>query len=181
KLRIQLSLEEIAFGTEKKLKVKKQVVCDKCNGTGAETEHDFQTCGTCNGTGAVRKVQRTMLGQLVNVQRCPECGGDGHIIKEKCSKCHGEGRYKDEEKIKVNVPSGVSSGNYITLRGKGNAGRRGGEAGSLVVLIEEKEHEYFERDGNDIYYDLLLSVPDAILGTQVEVPTLKGSAKVTKI
>ena len=178
KLRISLELEEIAFGTEKKLKVKKQVKCDECNGTGAETDEDFRTCGTCNGQGEVRQVQRTMLGQMVNVQRCPECNGDGRIITSKCSKCHGEGRYKGEETVRVRVPSGVSEGNYITLRGQGNAGKRGGGAGALVVLIEEKEHEHFERDGNDIYHDLVLSVPDAILGTEVEVPTLKGKAKV---
>ncbi|MDZ7659736.1 molecular chaperone DnaJ [Fodinibius sp.] len=178
KLRIQLSLEEIAFGTEKKLKVKKQIKCDECNGTGAESEEDFEMCGTCNGTGEVRQVRKTMLGQMVNVQPCPECRGEGRIIRNKCSKCNGEGRYQGEKTVKVNVPSGVSEGNYITLRGKGNAGKRGGEAGSLVVLIEEKEHEHFERDGNDIYYDLVLSVPDAVLGTEVEVPTLKGKAKI---
>lgn len=178
KLRIELSLEDIAFGAEKKLKVKKQITCDKCNGTGAETEEDFQTCSTCNGMGEVRQVHKTMLGQMVNVQTCPECQGDGRIITNKCSKCNGEGRYKGEEMVKVRIPSGVSQGNYITLRGQGNAGRRGGEAGDLVVLIEEKEHEHFERDGNDIYYDLVLSMPDAILGTQVQVPTLKGKAKV---
>ncbi len=178
KLRIELSLEEIAFGTEKKLKVKKYIKCDECNGTGAETENDFETCGTCNGMGEVRQVRKTMLGQMVNVQPCPECNGEGRIIRNKCSKCNGEGRYKGEETVKVNVPSGVSKGNYITLRGKGNAGKRGGEAGALVVLIEEKEHEHFERDGNDIYYDLVLSVPDAILGTEVQVPTLKGKAKI---
>lgn len=178
KLRVELSLEEIAFGTEKKLKVKKQVTCENCNGTGAETENDFQTCGTCNGMGEVRQVHKTMLGQMVNVQTCPECQGDGRIIMNKCSECGGEGRYKGEETVKVRIPAGVSEGNYITLRGKGNAGRMGGEAGSLIVLIEEKEHEHFERDGNDIYYDLVLSVPDAILGTEVEVPTLKGKAKV---
>ncbi|WP_440998623.1 molecular chaperone DnaJ [Fodinibius sp. SL11] len=178
KLRIELSLEEIAFGTEKKLKVKKHIKCDECNGTGAESEEDFEMCGTCNGTGEVRQVRKTMLGQMVNVQPCPECRGEGRIIRNKCSKCHGEGRYQGKETVKVNVPSGVSEGNYITLRGKGNAGKRGGEAGSLVVLIEEKEHEHFERDGNDIYYDLVLSVPDAILGTEVEVPTLKGKAKI---
>ncbi|NGP86786.1 molecular chaperone DnaJ [Fodinibius halophilus] len=178
KLRIELSLEEIAFGTEKKLKVKKQIKCDECNGTGAETEEDFETCGTCNGMGEVRQVRKTMLGQMVNVQPCPECNGDGRIIRNKCSKCKGEGRYQGKETVKVKVPSGVSKGNYITLRGKGNAGKRGGEAGALVVLIEEKEHEHFERDGNDIYYDLVLSVPDAILGTEVEVPTLKGKAKI---
>lgn len=178
KLRMELTLEEIASGVEKKLKVKKQVTCDSCNGTGAETEEDFQTCGTCNGMGEVRQVHKTMLGQMVNVQPCPECRGDGRIITNKCSKCNGEGRYKDKETISVRVPSGVSKGNYITLRGRGNAGRRGGDAGDLIVLIEEKEHEYFEREGNDIYYDLVLSVPDAILGTEVEVPTLKGKAKV---
>lgn len=178
KLRIELSLEEIAFGTEKKLKVKKQIKCDKCNGTGAETEDDFVTCSTCNGMGEVRQVHKTMLGQMVNVQPCPDCRGEGRIIKEKCSKCYGEGRYKGEETVQVQVPSGVNKGNYITMRGKGNAGKRGGENGDLVILIEEKEHEHFERDGNDIYYDLVLSVPDAILGTEVKVPTLKGQAKI---
>lgn len=178
KIRVELSLKEIAFGTDKKLKVKKNVTCDQCNGTGAETEDDYQTCGTCNGMGEVRQVHKTMLGQMVNVQTCPECHGDGRIITNKCSKCHGEGRYKGEETINVRIPSGVSSGNYITLRGQGNAGKRGGEAGALVVLIEEEEHEDFEREGNDIYYDLVISIPDAILGTQIEVPTLKGKAKV---
>ncbi|MBN2733192.1 MAG: molecular chaperone DnaJ, partial [Balneolaceae bacterium] len=178
KIRVELSLKEIAFGTDKKLKVKKNVTCDQCNGTGAETEDDYQTCGTCNGMGEVRQVHKTMLGQMVNVQTCPECHGDGRIITNKCSKCHGEGRYKGKETINVRIPSGVSSGNYITLRGQGNAGKRGGEAGALIVLIEEKEHEDFEREGNDIYYDLVISIPDAILGTQIEVPTLKGKAKV---
>lgn len=178
KLRIELDLEEIAFGTEKKLKVKKYIKCDECNGTGAETEDDFETCSTCNGMGEVRQVHKTMLGQMVNVQTCPECQGEGRIIRNKCSKCAGEGRYQGKETVQVNVPSGVSKGNYITLRGQGNAGKRGGPAGDLVVLIEEKEHEHFERDGNDIYYDLVLSVPDAILGTEVEVPTLKGRAKI---
>jgi molecular chaperone DnaJ len=178
KIRVQLGLEEIAFGTEKKLKVKKQVKCDQCNGTGAETESDFQTCSTCNGMGEVRQVHNTMLGQMVNVQTCPECHGEGRIITKKCSKCYGEGRYKGKETVNVRIPSGVGDGNYITLRDQGNAGKRGGRAGALVVLIEEKEHDNFERDGNDIYYDLIVSVPEAILGTTKEVPTLKGKAEI---
>jgi molecular chaperone DnaJ len=177
KIRMPLTLEEIAFGTEKTLKVKKQVVCDTCSGTGAASDSDFETCGTCNGMGEVRQVTRTMLGQMVNVQPCPTCQGEGRIIKNKCKTCNGEGRVKGEETIKVSIPSGVSNGNYITLRGQGNAGRRGGQAGDLIVLIEEKEHEHFVRDGNNIYYDLGLSIPDAVLGSEQEVPTLKGKAK----
>src|SRR5699024_11145528 len=115
------------------------IKCDHCNGTGAETQNDFETCSTCNGIGEVRQVHRTMLGQMVNVQPCPDCHGEGRIIKNKCSKCGGEGRYRGEETVKVRIPSGVSKGNYITLRGKGNAGKRGGDAGALVVVIEKKE------------------------------------------
>jgi len=178
KLRVDLTLEEIAFGTEKTLKVKKRIKCDQCNGTGAETESDFETCSTCNGMGEVRQVSKTMFGQFVNVQPCPNCQGEGRVIRNKCSKCNGEGRVKGEDKVKINIPSGVANGNYITMRGQGNAGIRGGEPGNLIIIIEEKEHEHFDRDGNDIYYDLMLSVPDVILGTEVQVPTLKGKAKV---
>lgn len=177
KIRMPLTLEEIAFGAEKTLKVKRQVACSTCTGTGAATDSDFETCGTCNGMGEVRQVTRTMLGQMMNVQACPTCQGEGRIIKNKCTTCSGEGRVKGEETVKVNIPSGVSNGNYITLRGQGNAGRRGGADGDLIVLIEEKEHEHFVREGNNVYYDLSLSIPDAILGTEVEVPTLKGKAK----
>jgi molecular chaperone DnaJ len=178
KLRVALTLEEIAEGVEKTLKVKKYITCDSCSGTGAESDSDFETCPTCNGMGEVRQVSRTMFGQFVNVQPCNNCGGEGRIIRNKCSSCSGEGRVKSNEKMKVNIPSGVANGNYITLRRQGNAGIRGGQPGDLIVLIEEKEHEHFARDGNDIYYDLMLSIPDAILGTEVEVPTLKGKAKV---
>lgn len=178
KLKVDLSLEEIAFGTEKTLKIKKQTTCDSCGGTGARTDSDFQTCSTCDGMGEVRQVSRTMFGQFVNVQPCPTCQGEGRVIRNKCGECSGEGRVKGEEKVKVRIPAGVSNGNYITLRGQGNAGIRGGEAGDLIILIEELEHDQFERDGNNIVHDLVISVPDAILGTDVEVPTLKGSAKI---
>ena len=178
KLRISLTLEEIAFGTEKTLKVRKQITCKSCNGTGAKTDSDFLTCPTCDGHGEVRQVSRTMFGQFVNVQPCPECRGEGRIIRNKCADCGGEGRVKGEETVKVRIPSGVTDGNYITLRGQGNAGTRGGENGDLVILIQEKEHEQFERDGDNILHDLVLSIPDAITGVEVEVPTLKGKAKI---
>jgi molecular chaperone DnaJ len=178
KLNLSLTLEEIAFGVEKKLKVKKHVVCDTCSGTGAETPNDFMTCATCSGSGEVRQVSRTMFGQFVNVQPCPTCHGEGRTIKSKCKACAGEGRVKGEETVKVKIPSGVAKGNYLTLRGQGNAGLRGGPAGDLLVIIDELEHEHFERRENDIYYPLSISFPDAVLGTEVEVPTLKGKAKV---
>ncbi|MEX0780707.1 MAG: molecular chaperone DnaJ [Balneolales bacterium] len=177
KLRINLTLEDVAFGVEKNLKVKKQIQCDACKGTGAETDEDFMTCGTCDGIGEVRQVSRTMFGQFMSVQPCPTCLGEGRVIKNRCKKCNGEGRVRGEENVKIEVPAGVSNGNYITLRGQGNAGLRGGANGDLIVLIEEVEHEFLERDGDDVLYDLQVSIPDAILGTTVQVPTLKGKAK----
>ena len=125
----------------------------------------------------MRQVTRTMLGQMVNVQACPTCQGEGRIIRNKCTSCSGEGRTNGEETIKINIPSGVSDGNYLTLRDQGNAGRRGGSAGDLIVLIQETPHEHFKRDGNNIYYDLTLTIPQAVLGAELEVPTLKGKAK----
>ena len=178
RIQLSLTLEEIAEGVSKQIKVKKYVQCKECSGTGAETQDDFMTCDTCNGVGEVRQVTRTMFGQFVNVQACPTCQGEGRTVRNKCASCKGEGRVKDEERITVEIPSGVTKGNYISLRGKGHAGLRGGEAGALIVLIDEKDHEYFEREGDDIFYDLSVSIPDAILGTSVEVPTLKGKAKI---
>ncbi len=178
KIQLNLTLEEIAFGTEREIKVKKQVKCDECNGTGADSEDDFMTCDTCNGVGEVRQVTRTMFGQFVNVQPCPSCHGEGRTVRKKCHKCHGNGRVKGEEAVKVQIPSGVTKGNYISLRGQGHAGIRGGEPGTLIVLIEEKEHEHFHREGDDIFYDLNISIPEAILGMTTEVPTLKGKAKI---
>ncbi len=177
KMTIGLTLEEIAFGVEKKLKVKKYSRCKLCNGTGAETDDDFMTCSTCSGTGELRQVSKTMFGSFVNVQPCPACNGEGRTIRNKCRDCSGEGRVKTEETISVRIPAGVATNNYITLRGQGNAGLRGGPPGDLIVVIEEKEHKYFERDGDHIFYDLQISIPDAILGTEVEVPTLKGKAR----
>lgn len=178
KLNLALTLEEIAFGVEKKLKVKKSIVCGTCKGTGAETPNDFMTCSACSGSGEVRQVSRTMFGQFVNVQVCPTCNGEGRTIRSKCGECAGEGRVRGEETVRVKIPAGVAKGNYLTLREQGNAGVRGGDAGDIVVLFDEVEHEVFERRGDDIHMVLPLSFPDAVLGTDVEVPTLKGKARV---
>lgn len=181
-LRIQLplTLEEIAEGVEKRIKVRKFIQCDDCNGSGAAggiEGENYMMCPDCDGTGEVRQVSRSVFGQFVNVQACPRCNGEGRIIKDKCDTCGGQGRLEDEEKITINVPPGVMEGNYLTLREAGNAGLRGGAAGDLRIEIEEQPHEHFERDGLDIFYDLHISFPDAALGTEVEVPTLKGKAK----
>jgi molecular chaperone DnaJ len=179
KVKLQLTLEEIAIGAEKKIKVKKQKSCDLCKGTGAKPGTSSSTCPQCNGTGELRQVSRSMFGQFVNITTCPTCGGEGRVVKDPCSNCRGEGRVPGETTIKVNVPAGVSDGNYIPLQGQGNAGQRGGPAGDLIVLIEEQPHQYFSRSGDDIIYDLNISFPMAALGGEIEIPTLTGKAKLT--
>ncbi|MCS7075788.1 MAG: molecular chaperone DnaJ [Bacteroidia bacterium] len=179
RVRVKLTLEEIASGVEKKIKVTKYVTCNTCKGTGAKSSSAYYTCSTCKGTGEVRKVTRTFVGSMQTVSVCPECNGDGKIIREKCSSCAGEGRVQAEEIIVVNIPPGVRQDMQLSVTGKGNAARRGGINGDLLVVIEEIKHEHFVRDeNNNIIYDLFISLPDAALGTTVEVPTLKGKAKV---
>lgn len=180
RIKLPLTLEEISEGAEKRIKVRKFVACEDCGGTGAAggTEgENFMMCPDCDGTGEVRQVSRSVFGQFVNVQACPRCNGEGRIVTDKCTTCGGQGRLEDEETITINVPPGVMEGNYLTLRDAGNAGLRGGPAGDLRIEIEEEPHEHFKRDGLDIFYDLYISFPDAALGTEVEVPTLKGKAK----
>jgi len=176
KVRLKLTLEEIADGVEKKIKIKKWRKCETCGGSGARPGSGRTTCPTCGGTGEIRHVQRSVFGQFVNITTCGTCEGEGTVIRDLCSACGGEGRTQGETTIKVNVPAGVSEGNYIPLRGQGNAGRRGGPAGDLIVAIEEEKHPYFTRDGDDIIYKLLISYPEAALGAEVEVPTLNGRA-----
>ena len=178
RIKLPLSLEEISEGSEKKIKVRKFVSCNSCSGSGAEAgKEGYSTCQTCQGMGEVRQVTRSVFGQFVNVQTCSECQGEGRIINNTCNDCKGEGRIKGEETIPITVPAGVLDGNYLTLRGAGNAGVRGGTVGDLRIEIEELPHKYFKREGLDIYYDLFISFPDAALGTEVEVPTLKGRAR----
>ncbi len=179
KIRLPLTLEEIASGVEKTLKIKRQRECDVCKGTGAKAGSGSTTCPTCHGQGEIRQVSRSMFGQFVNISACNTCGGSGQVIKDHCENCKGEGRVSGETTIKVNVPAGVSEGNYIPIQGKGNAGRRGGEAGNVIVVIQEIQHQHFSREGDDIIYDLMISYPDAALGGEVMVPTLGGTAALT--
>jgi molecular chaperone DnaJ len=177
---LPLTLEEIAEGTEKNIKVRKFLECETCEGTGAKggmEGENYVMCSKCDGTGEVRQVSRSVFGQFVNVQACPQCNGEGRIIENPCDDCGGEGRIEGEETISVTVPAGVMEGNYLTISDAGNAGIRGGVPGDLRIEIEEKPHDHFVRDGLDIYHDVYLSFPEAAMGTEVEVPTLKGRAR----
>jgi molecular chaperone DnaJ len=178
KIRLKLTLEEIAKGVEKTIKIKKQVPCKECNGSGSKTGAT-ETCPTCHGAGEVRQASKTMFGQFVNIAACPTCGGEGRIVKDRCPSCYGEGIKQGEVTVKVTVPAGVQDGNYLTLRGQGNSGPRGGAPGDLIVMIEEKPHELFVRNGDDVIYSLAVSFPDLVLGTKVDVPTLEGAVKLT--
>lgn len=174
---LKLTLEEIASGTSKKIKIKKHKQCSTCNGTGAKDPSSFSTCSTCNGAGEVRQVSRSIFGQFVNIQPCTNCNGSGKTIQSPCKTCSGDGRKYEETTIKITVPAGVSDNSYMTMRGEGNAGKNGGPAGDIIIVFKELPHEFFVREGDDIIYELFLSYPDVVLGTDVEVPTLNGKAR----
>lgn len=178
RIKVSLTLEEISKGVEKKLKVNKHVPCTECNGTGAQGSQGYTTCSTCHGSGHVTRIANTLLGQMQTTSVCPHCEGEGKIIKDRCTVCHGEGVVKDQELIKINIPAGVAEGMQLSVAGKGNAARRGGVNGDLLVLIEEEKHPELIRDGNDLLYYLFLSFPQAALGTNVEVPTVDGRVKI---
>lgn len=176
---LNLTLEEIASGTEKKIKLKRYILCTDCNGTGADKGTSKKVCSVCKGSGEMRQVSRSIFGQFVNITPCSSCNGEGEVVDIACKKCQGEGRVQDESTVKIEVPAGVHDGSYMTLRNQGNAGKRGGENGDLVVVFKEIEHPYFVREEDNIIYELHLSIPEAILGTELEVPTLNGKALVT--
>ncbi len=178
KVQLKLTLEEIASGVEKKIKIKKWKTCQTCSGSGAKPGSSKTTCPQCGGTGELRQVSRSMFGQFVNITTCLNCGGEGQIVRDRCPSCDGEGREQGESTIKVNVPAGVSEGNYIAMQGQGNAGRRGGPAGDVIVEFHEVRHEHFVRNGDDIIYNALISFPHAVLGEDLEVPTLIGRSRV---
>ena len=176
RMRLPLTLEEIADGTSKKLRVPRYVMCQPCSGSGAKGGLDaLERCPGCNGTGEERQVRNTAFGQMVNVTACRQCRGEGQIVKEKCPECGGVGRVRDESTLTVQIPAGVEEGMTINLRGEGNAGMRGGRAGDLRIEVREVEHEHFDRQGCDLIFDLNLSFPDAALGTDIDLPTLDGS------
>lgn len=177
RVRVKLTLKEIAHGTEKKLKVKKYVKCSECGGTGAEG-NNYTTCSTCGGSGRVNRVQNTIFGQMQTQSVCPNCNGDGKIISKKCSHCNGAGIVQEEEIISVNIPAGVMEGMQIPMRGKGNAARNGGVSGDLYIAIEEENHPDLIRDENDLIYNALLTIPMAVNGGTIEIPTVDSKVKV---
>jgi molecular chaperone DnaJ len=174
---IKLTLEDISKETVKKIKLNKYVKCKNCNGSGAKSISSISKCSSCGGTGEIRTVQRSILGQFVNVSPCSTCDGTGEMILDKCPLCSGEGRVREEHTVSVTIPAGVSEGQYLTLSGEGNSGKRGGQPGDLIVIIQEKEHKYFTRDRENLYYDLQLSVSEAALGAEIEVPIIEGKVK----
>jgi len=178
RIKIKLNYEEIAKGVNKQIKVKKYVPCATCSGSGAKDKNSVQTCGTCNGSGQVRRVTNTFLGQMQTVTTCPTCNGEGSTITQKCGSCKGEGRVYGEEMVSLDIPAGVQEGMQLSVGGKGNAGERGGGSGDLIVLIEEEQHKELHRDGINVAHELYISFPDAVFGTQVEVPTIDGRAKI---
>lgn len=176
RVRMPLTLEEIATGVDKTIKLRHWKTCTTCTGSGAKAGSTPITCSQCNGTGELRQVSRSMFGQFVNISACANCGGSGQVIKDKCTDCDGEGRIDGETTVKVTIPAGVRTGNYLSVTGKGHAGRRGGSAGDAVVVIEEQEHDVFERHEDDVVMDLTVDFPKAALGGEVEVPTLEGAS-----
>jgi molecular chaperone DnaJ len=176
-IKLTLTLEEIATGVQKQIKLKKLVFCDACNGSGAARGAAAERCSYCQGSGELRQVAQSFFGQFVNITTCPQCKGEGRVVKDVCKNCGGEGRHKGEDVITVDIPAGVAAGNYLTVRGAGNVGLQGGPAGDAIIVIEEQEHKFFERHGDDILYDLPLSFSQAALGADVEVPTLNGKVE----
>jgi molecular chaperone DnaJ len=178
RIKLKLNLQEIANGVEKKIKVKRYVGCDTCSGTGAKGGTALRSCPSCNGTGQVRKVVNTMLGQMVSTSTCPTCSGEGQVVDVNCTECQGEGRIYKEEVINIKIPAGVSEGVQLSMSNKGNAPKRGGIPGDLLVLIEEEEDPDLKREGSNIHYELFISFPEAALGVTAEVPTIYGKVKI---
>ncbi|MBO7192835.1 MAG: molecular chaperone DnaJ [Bacteroidaceae bacterium] len=178
RVKVKLTLQEIANGVTKKFKLKKYVTCTHCNGSGAENGA-VETCPDCKGTGRVVRTQQSFFGMMRSEVACPRCNGQGKIVKDKCRHCNGDGIVMGEEIVEVNIPAGVYEGMQLSMRGKGNAGKFNGIPGDLLILVEEEKHPTLVRDENDLIYSLLLDIPTASLGGFAEIPTIDGKAKVT--
>ena len=175
RISMPLRLAEVETGVEKTVTVKLLTSCDHCSGTGAEPGTSAQRCTTCAGAGEVRRAQKSFFGQVISVTPCPTCAGEGTIITSPCKKCRGEGRVRQEQEIKVKVPPGVATGQYMTMRGVGNVGPRGGGRGDILVVFEVEEDPRFERDGEDLYCEVLVTYPQLVFGADVDVPTVSAS------
>lgn len=178
RVKVRLTLSEIVNGTTKKLKIKKQIKCDQCDGTGAYDSSSFSTCSTCGGSGHTTQIINTMFGRTQATVTCPTCEGTGKIITKRCTKCGGSGTTLSEEVVEIQIPAGVGEGMQLSVAGKGNAARNGGVNGDLLVLIEEEQHKELEREGNDLIYNLKLNVADAIIGESIEIPTVDSKVKI---
>lgn len=181
RLKVKLSLQEVATGVTKKFKVRKDVVCNHCHGTGAEGGSSSETCPNCHGSGVEIRTQQSIFGMMQTQTTCHVCGGEGKVIKNKCSHCHGDGVVKGEEVVEINIPAGVAEGMVVNVPGKGNAGKRNGITGNIQVYIEEEDNDTFIRDGQNVIYNLLLDFPTAVLGGQVDIPTIDGTNVKIKI
>jgi len=177
RVKVKLTLEDVANGVQKKIKVNKYISCDPCSGSGAENG-SYSNCGSCGGTGQVTRVQNTILGQMQTASTCPSCGGEGRSIDSKCKTCFGDGITRKDEVVTIDIPAGVEEGMQLSVSGKGNAGPRGGVPGDMLVVIEETPHDELVRDGQNLYYDLYINFADATLGTTVEIPTISSKAKI---
>jgi molecular chaperone DnaJ len=175
KFTVELTLQEVATGVQKTFNAKLLDPCDRCDGSGSEQGTKAQRCNTCGGSGEVRRAQRSFFGQFVSVAPCPTCAGEGTVIASPCKKCRGEGRVRADHSIPVQIPAGVATGQYMTLRGLGNAGPRGGPRGDILVVFEVADDPRFERDGEDLYCEVLVSYPQLVLGDDVEVPAVTNT------
>jgi molecular chaperone DnaJ len=172
-VRIPLTLQEINDGVKKTIKVKRKEHCDDCSGTGSKSGRKA-TCSQCGGSGRVQRVSNSFFGQMIQESVCPACQGHGTVVKDPCQRCGGEGRLPTETTVAVDIPPGVAEGNYIPVPGKGDAGLYGGSAGDLIVLIQEKEDEFFERHGIDVVCSIDIAFSEAALGASKTIPTLNG-------
>jgi len=175
RLKVKLSLEEVATGVTKKFKVRKDVMCNHCHGTGAEAGSSSETCPTCHGSGVITHTTQSLFGMMQTQGVCPTCGGEGKVIKNKCHECGGSGVVKGEEVVEIKIPAGVAEGMVVNVPGKGNAGHHNGANGNIQVFIEVEEHNTFIRDDNNLIYNVLLDFPTAALGGTIEIPTLQGT------